>query len=300
MIFPSVLPVPEIEIRTPELDEAGVRLMVRREDLNHPTVSGNKYWKLKYNLLEAQRKGYDKVLTFGGAFSNHIAATAAAGRLCGLQSVGVVRGEEADLNNPTLSKAMADGMLIHAIPRDLYKEKTSESFLEMLRKKFGDFYLVPEGGTNALAIEGVKEMMSNIQTPFDYLALPVGTGGTISGCIQALAGRSTILGFASLRGGFLAKEIDEMHRKYLLPEFSNWKMIDGYHFGGYGKSTASLLNFMEAFEQDHQIPLDPIYTGKMFWGLLDMIRSGKLERGTSVLALHTGGLQGRQGFGLQG
>ncbi len=299
MIFPSALPVPEIEVHTPELDEAGVRLIVRREDLNHPTVSGNKYWKLKYNLLEAQSQGFDTILTFGGAYSNHIVATAVACRLCGLQSVGVIRGEEADVNNPTLSRALADGMSILPIPRDLYREKTSETFLDSLRKKFGDFYLVPEGGTNALAIEGVKEMINNIQTPFDYLALAVGTGGTISGCVQALAGRSTIFGFASLKGGFLPKEIGEIHQKYFLPEFSNWKVIDGYHFGGYGKSTPDLLKFIRRFEVKHKIPLDPVYTAKMLWGVTEMVKANEFEKGAVIMAVHTGGLQGRKGFGLE-
>jgi len=296
MIYPAPLPVPEEEIKAPLLHKAGVTLMLRREDLNHPTISGNKYWKLKHNLLEAKKLGYEKVLTFGGAFSNHIAATAAACKAVDISAVGVIRGEEADLDNPTLLAARNDGMLLHRISRANYREKTSPAFAAAMREKFGNFYLIPEGGTNTLAIKGAAEMAGQITTPFDFLALPVGTGGTIAGCIEHQRGKAQILGFSSLKGGFLIKEIQLLQQKYGLASYQNWTVVDDYHFGGYARVTPDLIAFIKDFEQQFAIPLDPIYTGKMMFGLFDIVRNAYFSQGSVIYAIHTGGLQGRAGF----
>ena len=296
MMYPPPLPVPEVEIAADFLATAGVRLIVRREDLNHPTVSGNKYWKLKYNLLKAQNLGYDKILTFGGAFSNHIAATAAACHVLGLGAVGVIRGEDADTGNPTLAKARENGMQLHLVSRAVYREKTSAHFLNELKKTLGRFYLIPEGGTNELAIAGTMEMMRQVTTPFDYLALPVGTGGTMAGCINELNRKSKVLGFAALKGDFLAGEIRDLQQKYHLRARANWEIVNEYHFGGYAKVTPVLADFIASFNQRYGIPLDPVYTGKMMFGIFDLIKTGHFPRASTILALHTGGLQGIAGF----
>lgn len=292
MYFPPPLPVPEIEISDPVLDKAEVRLTIRREDLNHPALPGNKFWKLKYNLLEAHKAGHTAILTFGGAFSNHIAATAAACKMGGFKSIGIIRGEDADITNPTLSLARKNGMLIHRINRSTYRDKHSAGFLLELKSRFGNFFVIPEGGTNLSAIAGVKEMVTSFRTRFDFLALPVGTGGTIVGCSQALKGESSILGFAALKGDFLEDEIRSLHNRLGLLAYSNWSVVNDYHFGGYGKTTAELLSFIKDFKASQKIPLDQVYTGKMVFGLFKMIEEGRFEKGSVIMAIHTGGLQG--------
>ncbi len=296
MIYPTPLQVPEVEIRNAIIENAGVRVIVRREDLNHPLVSGNKYWKLKYNLLEALKLGHDTVLTFGGAFSNHIAATAAACKIMGLESIGIIRGEEVNVDNPTLGPAKANGMLLHPISRTRYREKATSAFLGEMESNFGEFYLIPEGGTNALAIAGAMEMTQHINSRFDYLALPVGTGGTITGCINQRKGESNILGFSSLNGGFLADEISLLQATDSLPSYKNWVIHNDYHFGGYAKTTPELFSFIDKFEKEFNIPLDPVYTGKMMFGILDLIQKKSFKEGAVILALHTGGIQGKAGF----
>ncbi|MEQ8418163.1 MAG: pyridoxal-phosphate dependent enzyme [Imperialibacter sp.] len=296
MIYPAAQPVPEIEMKAPFIEKAGVRLIVRREDLNHPHISGNKYWKLKYNLLEADKLGHHTVLTFGGAFSNHIAATAAACKAVGLKSIGIIRGEDADLSNPTLAQALKNGMALHRISRTKYKEKELPSFADEMRTLFGDFFLIPEGGTNHLAIQGASEMVNRIDTPYDYLALPVGTGGTMAGCIDCLKGKRQIIGFSALKGNFLTEEIIALQRQHSLSAFGNWDMINNYHFGGYGKVKDDLIVFVKAFEDEFAIPLEPVYTGKMMFGLLEMIKNAYFRKGSVIYTIHTGGLQGRAGF----
>lgn len=294
MDFPTPLTVPEIEIKEPILDKAGVQLVIRREDQNHPQISGNKFWKLKYNLIEAAERGYSTILTFGGAFSNHIAATAAACKLCGFHSIGIIRGEDADLNNPTLATAQQNGMLIRRVSRADYRLKITDSFITHLSSQFGNFYLIPEGGTNLLAIKGAEEMTSQIRTGFDYLCLPVGTGGTVTGCIQALRGQKDILGFSALKGSFMATEVSDLHDRWQLKPYDNWRILNEYHCGGYGKVTPELINFIRQFEKLHSVPLDQVYMGKMMLGLYKTIQQGVFNRGETIMALHTGGLQGRK------
>jgi 1-aminocyclopropane-1-carboxylate deaminase/D-cysteine desulfhydrase-like pyridoxal-dependent ACC family enzyme len=231
------------------------------------------------------------LLTFGGAFSNHIYATAAAARECGFESMGIIRGEERLPLNSTLAFATAQGMQLHYVSREAYRKKTEPGFIANLKKKFGDFYLLPEGGTNAWAIKGCAEWAQELQEiQFDYLCLPVGTGGTIAGLISGLEGRN-VIGFAALKNGdFLSDEVRKLAFDYKGKEFSNWRIVTQYHFGGYAKSNNVLPNFIRTFEQDHGIALDHVYTGKMMFGILDSIRQNKFERETTILALHTGGL----------
>jgi len=268
-------------------------LYIKLDYLNHPHISGNKYRKLKYNLLEAKRLNTSVLLTFGGAFSNHIAAVAAAGKTFGFKTIGVIRGEElADKipDNPTLAFAKQQGMHFHFIPRETYRHKTSESFIENLKLKFGDFYLLPEGGTNALAVKGCEEILTEADKSFDYICCAVGTGGTISGLINSSLPEQKILGFPALKGDFLREEISKFANT------SNWELITEYHFGGYAKINNELISFINSFKETYKVPLDPVYTGKMLFGIFDLMRQGYFPEGAKILAIHTGGLQGIEGM----
>jgi len=267
----------------------GIELFIRREDLLHPEVSGNKFRKLKYNMEAAVSKGNQQVLTFGGAYSNHIAATAAAGRILGMQTIGVIRGEEIQVNyrdNPTLKKAEEDGMRFKFVTRTAYRTKESMAFLAKLKEEFGDFYLVPEGGTNKEAIQGTEEILKEADRCYDYVCCAVGTGGTIAGIINRSFAHQQIIGFPALKGNFLQEEI----KKYVNKE--NWRLETAYHFGGYAKYNADLLQFIRHFERDTGILLDPIYTGKLLFGIFDLIEQNQFKKESKILAIHTGGLQG--------
>jgi 1-aminocyclopropane-1-carboxylate deaminase len=278
------------ELKSPIFDQFGVRILVKREDANHPEISGNKWWKLKYNLVEASRLRKKTILTFGGAFSNHIYATAAAARELRVSSIGVIRGEETLPLNPTLLFAKHAGMKLTYVSREVYRRKTEPEFLTQLTAKFGDFYLIPEGGTNELAIQGCAEFGRKLidEIDFDYVCLPVGTAGTMAGLLQGMKGQKKVFGFSSLKGGeFLEEEIKKYTR------YTNGHLIHDYHFGGYAKTTAELISFSNRFEQDFGIPVDMVYTSKMIFGVFDLISKGVFERGSRVLIIHTGGLQGR-------
>lgn len=283
---------PVQEILDARLERAGVRLFVKREDLNHPVVSGNKWWKLKYNLLEARRLGKDMLLTFGGAFSNHIYATAGAAGELGFRSVGVVRGEETLPLNHTLHFAREKGMELYYVSREDYRKKDHPDFIKTLHDRFGDFYLIPEGGTNELAVKGCEEFAQSFHhIEYDYICLPVGTGGTISGLIRGIDINKKILGFSVLKGGeFLNEEVKALAGNKAVHD--HWKIMTGYHFGGYAKRTEVLDRFIKNFFEHTAIPLDFVYTAKMMWGIYDLAEKGYFRRGTTVMAIHTGGLQG--------
>ena len=267
----------------------GIEVYVKREDVLHAEISGNKFRKLKYNLEEAKRMGYAKLLTFGGAYSNHIAAVAAAGRDFGFETIGVIRGEELlekYLENPTLKKAEKDGMQFNFVTRTQYREKNNETFLADLKQKYGDFYLIPEGGTNDLAVKGCEEILTSEDKMFDIICCAVGTGGTISGIINSLQPHQKAIGFPALKGDFLSKEI----KKYTKND--QWNLVTDYHFGGYAKTTDELTNFIQNFEKNTSVNLEPIYTGKLFFGLIDLISKGYFKSDSKILIIHTGGLQG--------
>ncbi|MCW5910456.1 MAG: 1-aminocyclopropane-1-carboxylate deaminase/D-cysteine desulfhydrase [Cyclobacteriaceae bacterium] len=290
---------PITEITAPETRQAGINLLIKREDLNHPFVSGNKWWKLKYNLEAAQRQDHKTPLTFGGAYSNHIYATAAAAHELDLKSIGIIRGEETLPLNATLTFAKSKGMRLHYVSREAYRSKTEPSFIESLQNKFGDFYLIPEGGTNPLAVKGVAEFAQSLkaEASFDYLCLPVGTGGTMAGMIVGLDKQQQVIGISALKDGtFLTDEIKSHLKNFSDPVYGNWHIETSYHHGGYAKTNPQLFAFMDEMNASYNLPLDPVYTAKLMWGVLDMIAKGKFRRGSTVLVLHTGGLQGLQGF----
>jgi 1-aminocyclopropane-1-carboxylate deaminase len=278
------------EISLPLLKEKEIQLFIKRTDQTHQHISGNKWYKLKYNLIEAKKQGFKTLLTFGGAYSNHIAATACAAKENGLKSVGVIRGEEHLPLNPTLKFAKEQGMHIHYVSRSDYREKKNPDFLEQLKVKFGDFYLIPEGGTNEFAIKGTAEILDTNDTQ-DYICCPVGTGGTIAGIINASIDNQTVIGFPAIKGFYeLKKDIEIRVNK------SNCNFISTYVGGGYAKVNKKLVEFINEFNTEHDIPLDAVYTGKMMLGILDLITKDYFPNGSSILAIHTGGLQGNKGM----
>ncbi|MEX0362769.1 MAG: 1-aminocyclopropane-1-carboxylate deaminase/D-cysteine desulfhydrase, partial [Allomuricauda sp.] len=229
--------IPNQKIDFPFFKESGIDLYIKREDLIHPHISGNKFRKLKYNLVEAKRKGHSTLLTFGGAFSNHIAATACAGKEAGLKTIGVIRGEELEegwQDNPTLKLASEHGMRLHFVSRSDYRTKRTDLFLDKLKMTFGDFYLLPEGGTNDLAIKGCEEILTEEDNRFEFICCAVGTGGTIAGLINSAQPHQNVLGFPALKGDFLTSEIQK------LTDSEDWDLILNCHFGGYAKITAEL------------------------------------------------------------
>lgn len=271
-------------------------LFVKPEYLNHSYVSGNKLRKLKYNLIAAKRRKKKVLLTFGGAFSNHIAAVAFSGREHGFETIGIIRGEELkDLQslNATLTFSKACGMQFKFVSRETYRTKTSASFVAQLEQEFGDFYLIPEGGTNSYAVRGCEEILEETDFEFDYVCCPVGTGGTISGLINSSQSHQKIIGFPALKGDFLSQEIAKFAFK------SNWELNTDYHFGGYAKINDDLIQFINGFKKAFNVPLDPIYTGKMMYGIYDLIAKGYFEKGSKILAIHTGGLQGIEGMNVK-
>jgi len=269
----------------------GIEVYVKREDVLHSEISGNKFRKLKYNLAEARTLGFTKVLTFGGAYSNHIAAVAAAGKEFGFETIGVIRGEELQekyLENPTLKKASENGMQFEFVSRTQYRDKNNAAFLDQFKNIFGDFYLIPEGGTNKLAVKGCKEILTDDDKLFDFICCAVGTGGTISGIINSLKSHQKAIGFPALKGDFLTEDI----QKYA--ENSQWDLVTDYHFGGYAKLNDELKQFMKQFFKKYLISLDPVYTSKTFFGVIDLISKGYFKPDSKILIIHTGGLQGLQ------
>lgn len=270
-----------------------LQLFIKREDLIHPFISGNKYRKLQYNLSKAKEENHATLLTFGGAYSNHIAAVAYAGKKYGFQTIGVIRGEELNSKinkNPTLTFAQQNGMQFVFESREHYRNRHEMEYIETLRQKFGAFYLIPEGGTNDLAVKGCKEILTENDAEFDYICCCVGTGGTISGIINSSHVNQRIIGFPSLKGDFLNGEIQKWVTK------DNWELNNAYHFGGYAKINSELIEFMNDFFVQTSVLLDPVYTGKMMYGIYDLIEKEFFTANSKILAIHSGGLQGIEGM----
>lgn len=278
-------------------DEKQVKVFMKRDDLIHPFISGNKFRKLKYNLQEAMQENQHTLLTFGGAFSNHIYAVAAAGKEVGLNTIGIIRGEKILPLNKTLQFVSDQGMQLHFISRETYKQKELPDYIQNLHTQFGDFYLLPEGGTNLIALKGCSEIIDEIEMPYDYICCPCGTGGTLAGLIAGDQGKKALLGFSVLkRANDLEGKIMQLANDFSGRSYNNWTINHDFHFGGYAKTTEQLFSFISDFEQKQNILLDPVYTGKMMAGIFEMVRQDFFRKGTTVIALHTGGLQGWSGF----
>lgn len=272
-----------------------IRLYLKRDDLLHPLVSGNKWRKLKYNLLEAERLGLNTLLTFGGAYSNHLHATAAAGRVFGFETVGVVRGDELAGKplNATLMFCREQGMTLHFVDRTTYLRADDPAFRADLQLQYGPCYVLPEGGTNALAVQGTAEIMpelvEQLGTRPHTVACAVGTGGTLTGLIQSAPSSVQVLGVSALKVP-AHQNVQFAGLPATLPP--NVSIQTGYHQGGYARTTPELLQFMRDFGRRTGILLEQVYTGKLLFALYDLARNGYFPHQALVVAIHTGGLQG--------
>ena len=276
-----------VELDVSDFSSKNIKLLLQRDELNDSYCMGNKWWKLKYNLIEAVEQGKQQILTFGGAFSNHIVATAWASKRMGLKSVGIIRGEEQLPLNPSLKLAQQYGMIFRYLSRDDYKNKERMDWQRM----FPNCYMLPEGGTNRLAVKGCEEML--YYKTFDVVCVPVGTGGTMAGIVNGLLSHQRALGFAALKNAsFLNKIVGD----FLAHRNTNWDIQTDYHFGGYAKVTPDLIHFMNTFKQTFSVQLDPVYTAKMMYGIFDMLKNDQFQSNSTILAIHTGGLQGIEGM----
>jgi 1-aminocyclopropane-1-carboxylate deaminase len=269
------------------------KLAIKREDLLFPDISGNKFRKLKYQIEKILMSDTRTLLTFGGAYSNHIAAVAAAGKKYQFKTIGIIRGEELGggvSENATLSFAREQGMQLEFISREAYRMKESQTTIDDLKERYGDFYLIPEGGTNALAVKGCEEILTSDDASYDYICISVGTGGTLAGIVSSALPHQQVLGFSALKGTF-QKEVVSTYTSN-----SNYKIVDDYNFGGYAKIDTLLVRFINEFKIAHKIQLDPVYTGKMMYGIYDLMEKQYFKENSRILAIHTGGLQGIAGM----
>jgi len=283
------LPSPLDELPDGRLTRAGVRLYLKRDDLISPEIPGNKWRKLKYNLTAARAQGHQVLLTFGGAYSNHIRATAAAGYYFGFVTIGVIRGEEHLPLNPSLDYAVRHGMHLVYLDRATYRDKMSPEVIAVLHDRFGDFYLLPEGGSNAAALRGCAEIPGETGRPFEVICCPCGTGGTLAGLAHGLGAGQRALGFSTLKGGqFLAGDVRSLQRAAFGAPSENWSIYYDFHFGGFAKRNPVLDEFITDFEKRHGFALDWVYPAKMMYGLFDLVQRGAFRPGTEVVALITG------------
>lgn len=294
MLLPQSVPFDHLI--HPLLDQFQVEVQILRLDQVHPEVTGNKFYKLKYNVDEALSQNFQQLLTFGGAYSNHIYATAAAAKEQGIASVGIIRGELSDPLNPTLNFARAAGMTLLGISRMQYREKHSPAFLEKLKQQFGDFYLIPEGGTNPLAIQGTREILTTKHSGFTHILTPIGTGGTFAGIAASLLPNQNLHGISVLKGEGIRKEMTDLLKVEGIQAKGKIEVLTQYHQGGYAKWTKQLISFIHWFWDEFCIPLDPIYTGKMAFACWDLVQKNYFPPGSRILMIHTGGLQGNRGF----
>lgn len=285
---------PVQQIDNLELKKRNISLCIKRDDLLHPLISGNKWRKLKYNLTAMQTQGKTELLTFGGAFSNHIHACAAAGKHFNFKTHGIIRGPELDLNNPTIKFAKQCNMQLYPVTRIEYRQRHEQAYLAQLKQQFPNAYLLPEGGTNLAALQGCKELAQSLPES-DYIICPTGSGGTIAGLIEGVKPSTHVIGIAVLKqADYLKNEIKALSSRANTQ--TNWQLLCDYHGGGYGKFDAQLWQFCQTMQQQHQLPLEPIYSGKMMFALWQLIKADHFPTGSKITAIHTGGLQGLAGL----
>lgn len=283
------LPSPVVEIDDDRLGAVGVRVLLKRDDLIHPELPGNKWRKLKYNIATARESGFGALLTFGGAYSNHIRATAAVGYHYGFSTIGVIRGEEHLPLNSSLEYAVSRGMRLTYLDRTTYRAKTSDAVVDALHEEFGDFYLIPEGGSNADAVRGCAELPAELDPSVDVLFCAVGTGGTLAGVAAGMPPDQLVIGVPVLKGGaFLEDDIVGLQRQVYGARTGSWRLECGYHFGGYAKRTRELDEFIDDFEARHGLRLDWVYEAKMMYALFDRVARNAFPRGTTIVALISG------------
>lgn len=279
----------KITLQSIDTSSFGIDVKMLRLDLVHPYISGNKWFKLKHNLQEAKVKGFEHIMTFGGAFSNHILATAAAGKMYGIKTTGIIRGEEHLPLNSTLAYAQSCGMALRYMDRTTYRKKNEPEIIASLQEELAQPFIIPEGGSNEFAVKGCKEIMDWIPTGTDYICLAAGTGGTSAGLLSSPKNTSHTIVFPALKGGgFLQEDISSLMEEDCRP---SWSLQTDYHFGGYAKKKPELLKFIDWFFATHHIPLDFIYTGKLMFGVFDLMKKGYFPSESSIVCIHTGGLR---------
>ncbi|MCT4582549.1 MAG: pyridoxal-phosphate dependent enzyme [Flavobacteriales bacterium] len=293
------IPSPLHPLRHPLFEKKGIEVWVKRDDLIHDEVSGNKWRKLKYNIQAFKEGNYRSILTFGGAYSNHILATAKVGFDFGIPTFGVIRGEEQQVLNPTLSRAKELGMQLHYISRTAYREKHSESFIKRIKEQFNGAYIIPEGGGNIEGVLGCKDIVDEITLDFDVILTDCGTGATLAGISLALSPYQKAIGIPVLKGGsFIEEEVNSFY-KLMGEDVAHTHRIElhtDYHFGGYAKYQPELITFMQDFYKQTAIKTDPVYTGKLFYALMDLVQKDYFPKQSKIVVVHTGGLQGIAGF----
>jgi 1-aminocyclopropane-1-carboxylate deaminase len=282
------------------LDQHQVSLGVLRLDQIHPLINGNKWFKLKRNIEYARSNNLSRIVSFGGAYSNHIYSLAAAGKLFGFETVGFIRGELMLPLNPVLAFAQFQGMKLVALSRSEYKNKQNPDFIRSLHQQFSNSYILPEGGANDLALEGCAEIVRWLEwqtaSKNRYIAVACGTGSTLAGLVKGvsdslMAPVPELIGIAVLKGqGYLQQEVVRWLLGTTLIKPVNWSVIEQYHCGGYAKSSAELRAFLGEFAGMAPIPAEPVYTGKLFYGVFDMIKSGSIPPNSEVIAIHSGGV----------
>ncbi len=289
------------DVNSSFLSAHNIQLKVLRLDKLHPQISGNKFFKLKHNLRYAKSQGLSRVLSFGGAYSNHLHALAYAGRELGLQTIAVVRGEAGISLNPTLADARHWGMQLEFVSRADYRLRNDADFLSELEHRFGPCHIIPEGGANRLGVLGCREILAMLDGSgvehFEWLTLPCGTASTLAGLVAALAPGQQVMGFSVLKGAqYLTAEVQSHLASLELAGLDNWQINYDFHCGGYARLNTDLVQFMDAFYHSTAIPLEPVYSAKHFLGLYQSIAAGVLPTASRIVALHTGGLQGMRGM----
>ncbi len=286
---PSIL----AKIDDPLFAQYQIELWMKRDDLLHRVISGNKWRKLKYCLDNALSTGADTIISMGGAYSNHLHALAYAAKVMGLKTLGFIRGERPEMLTPTLSDIQNWGMELKFVSRSNYRLLRQYKGCDDLPGLIPGQYWLPEGGAQVLALKGVRELVNEIDVAYDIICAPCGTGATLAGIIDAVPEQKSVLGFAALKNaGFLQSDVES-----LLPQpCSNWQINLDYHFGGFATTTTELMAFIADFEFKTGIPLEPVYTGKMMYALYDLIEKRSFKPGQRIIAIHTGGLQGKRGF----
>ncbi len=279
---------PLVKINDPLLEKKKITLYIKREDLINPYIFGNKWYKLKYNLIEARKQKKRTLLSFGGAYSNHIYAVAAAGSIFGFRTIGIIRGEEHLPLNPVLKFARQKKMMINYVSRSDYRLKTEPEFIDKLHTVYGDFYLLPEGGTNYFAVKGCSEITSTININYDYISTAVGTGGTIAGLIAGVKPGIKVLGFPVLKGAqFLENHIKRLLAPFDIIESPDYEMFFDYHFGGFAKLNNDLLTFLKEFYKKYNFGPDRIYFGKMLYGIFDLAKNDYFPGDSTIIALNS-------------
>ncbi|MEQ1558076.1 MAG: pyridoxal-phosphate dependent enzyme [Methyloglobulus sp.] len=281
------------KIEHPLLTHHAVELWLKRDDLLHPIISGNKWRKLKYILADALSLDSNTLISMGGAYSNHLHALAYTGKILGLKTIGIIRGEHPEPLTPTLLEMKHWGMELRFVSRSDYRQLRGYKHWNSLPGIKPNQYWLPEGGASGLALKGIAELVAEIDMPYDVICVACGTGTTMAGLINAVNPQKSVLGFAALKNaGFLQADVQSL----LADNFHNGVIIHDYHFGGFAECNDTLASFMKTFTKENFIPLEPVYTGKMLYGIFDLLTKGYFKPGQRIIAVHTGGLQGNRGY----